>query len=66
MNKNRRIIIFIICIILLLLSKPIYGNAFYEKSEGNVLGMEEWFRFMKQDFLYLNEEIECLYKECEQ
>ena len=64
MNKNRGIMIFIIFMILLFILKPIYGEAAYGVSAGNILGMEEKLKLMKRDFLYLNEEIERLYEEC--
>ena len=50
---------------LLLISKPIQGKAADGESNGNILGMEEKCKLMKQDFVYLNEEMERLYKECE-
>ena len=65
MNKKRGIVIVIFGVVLLFISKPIYGEAAYGVSAGNMLGMEEKLNLMKQDFLYLNEEIERLYEECE-
>lgn len=50
---------------LLLISKSIQGKAADGKSNGNILGMKEKCKLMKQDFVYLNEEMERLYKECE-
>ena len=65
MNKRSKLLYLIIGIIILLVSKPILGEASYGGSNGNIFGMEEKCKLMKQDFMYLNEEIERLYKECE-
>ena len=65
MNRKRGILLIAVCMMLLLISKPIQGKAANGESNGNILGMEEKCKLMKQDFVYLNEEIERLYKECE-
>lgn len=65
MNKKRGLLFIAVCMIILLMSKPIQGEATDGGSNGNILGMEEKCKLMKQDFMYLNEEIERLYKECE-
>lgn len=65
MNRKRGILLIAVCMMLLLISKPIQGKAADGESNGNILGMEEKCKLMKQDFVYLNEEIERLYKECE-
>ena len=65
MNRKRGLFLIAVCMMLLLISKPIQGKAADGESNGNILGMEEKCKLMKQDFVYLNEEIERLYKECE-
>ena len=65
MNRKRGILLIAVCMMLFLISKPIQGKAANGESNGNILGMEEKCKLMKQDFVYLNEEIERLYKECE-
>ena len=65
MNKKRGLLFLAVCMILLLISRPMYGEAADGGSNGNILGMKEKCKLMKQDFVYLNEEIERLYEECE-
>ena len=64
MNRKRGLLLIAVCMMLLLISKPIQGKAADGESNGNILGMEEKCKLMKQDFVYLNEEMERLYKEC--
>ena len=62
--KNKRIIVLLLCVILIALNtmdceaQEVIGN-------GNIWGLEENIRLMKQDFLFLNEEIQRLRGECD-
>lgn len=67
MKMNRAGILFLLVVVVMLffLFPPLNGKADYLESVGNIEGIEEKLVNMKQDFLFLNEEIERLWEECE-
>ena len=63
MNKKR--ICFFICLILLSVSIPVYGQEAILQTEGNVAGIKEQINQGKTDYLYLEKECQNLIKEAE-
>ena len=63
--KNKRISLFLaLLFIFLVISNPIDSMAEELKGSGNISGLESKILLMKQDFLYLEEEIRRLKGEC--
>lgn len=62
--KNKSIIVLLLCVILIALN-PMDCEAQEVIGNGNIWGLEENIRLMKQDFLFLNEEIQRLRGECD-
>lgn len=64
-NKDRKLFLLIVCILILSFSRPLYGKAAHVENIGNLFGMKERLVCMQQDVIFLNDEIEQLRQECE-